>query len=383
MHWGHAVSADLLHWRELPIAIYPQKYGDWAFSGSAIVDKDYLSGFKNGDEDVIVGAYTSTGRGECIVFSNDKGRTFKEFSGNPVLKHAGRDPKLIWYAPGKHWVMAVYDESEKKQWIAFYTSPDLKSWTFQSHIEGWYECPEIFELPVDGKADDTRWVIYAADAKYAVGKFDGKTFLPEHEGKRQVHFGKFYASQTYNNTPDGRRIQIGWAQINTDGMPFNQMMAFPCDLSLRTTEDGIRMFAKPVKEIESLRTKQRMLESGTLKAGESKEIRVANDLLEIQAEFEVGTAKSFGIEVGGVKISYDPAKNTLINMPLTPDAGKIRLQILVDRASVEVCGNDGRVYLTHPLNNSIELKSVKFFSEEQPTKLLKAQVYELKSTWEN
>ena len=115
MHWGHAVSRDMVHWEELPIAIYPHKFGDWVFSGSAVVDKNNTSGWKKGDNELIVAAFTSTGRGECIVYSNDRGRTFQEFEGNPVVKHRGRDPRLLWHAPSKQWVMAVYDEFEKSR----------------------------------------------------------------------------------------------------------------------------------------------------------------------------------------------------------------------------------------------------------------------------
>ena len=159
MHWGHAVSTDLVHWQELPIAIYPHRFGDWAFSGSAVVDRQNTAGFKKGDEDVLVAAYTSTGRGECIVYSHDRGRTFTEYDGNPVVKHSGRDPKILWHAPGKHWVMAVYDEADDKRGIAFYTSPDLKKWEQQSKIDGYFECPDIFELPVDGDRSRRKWVL--------------------------------------------------------------------------------------------------------------------------------------------------------------------------------------------------------------------------------
>ena len=179
MHWGHAVSTDLVHWQELPIALYPQKFGDWCFSGSAVVDADNTAGFKTGREDVIVAAYTSTGRGECIAYSNDRGRTFTDYPGNPVVKHKGRDPKVIWYTPGRHWVMAVYDERDKSRGIAFYTSPNLKDWQFRSRIDGFYECPELFELPVDGDRNNKRWIVHAGDGNYVVGRFDGKTFTAE------------------------------------------------------------------------------------------------------------------------------------------------------------------------------------------------------------
>ncbi len=115
MHWGHAVSPDLVHWTELPIAIYPKTYGDWVFSGSAVVDTANSAGFQRGPEPSLVAAFTSTGRGECLAYSHDRGRTWNEFTNNPALKHAGRDPRLLWHAPTKRWVMAVYDEQIGKR----------------------------------------------------------------------------------------------------------------------------------------------------------------------------------------------------------------------------------------------------------------------------
>lgn len=148
MHWGHAISADLIHWTELPDAVYPLKYGIGVWSGSAIMDYKNTAGFKAGAEGVMIAAYTSGGRGEAIAYSNNQGRTFTYYKGNPVVKHQDRDPKLIWYEPGHHWVMAVYHEEEGKQWIAFHTSANLKEWTYQSKIEGYFECPEFLNCPL-------------------------------------------------------------------------------------------------------------------------------------------------------------------------------------------------------------------------------------------
>ena len=156
MHWGHAVSPDLLHWTELPQAISPRQFGDWAFSGSAVVDHDDRAGFGRVDRSgpasevkgAIVAAFTSTGRGECIAYyvPGASRPFFSEYEKNPVVKHQGRDPKLLWHKASSRWIMAVYDEFEGKQWIAFYSSPDLKVWTFESRIEGFFECPDLFEL---------------------------------------------------------------------------------------------------------------------------------------------------------------------------------------------------------------------------------------------
>src|SRR5262249_61286 len=150
-----------------------------------------------GDGDLLVLAYTSTGRGECIAYSNDEGRTWTEFDGNPVVRHQGRDPRLLWHAASKRWVMAVYDEADGKRWIAFYTSPDLKIWEFASRIEGFYECPDLFEITSDDDETLARWVLYAADGKYVLGKFDGRVFTPEGD-KQQLWHGNFYAAQTFS-----------------------------------------------------------------------------------------------------------------------------------------------------------------------------------------
>lgn len=382
MHWGHAVSKDLVHWEQLPHALFPWTQAvAHCYSGSAVVDENNTAGFQTGKEKAIVAAFTDTGCGEAIAYSNDRGRTFTYYQGNPVVKHKGRDPKVFWYAPGKHWSMAVYDELEKSQGISFYTSPNLKDWTFQSRIEGFFECPEFFELLIDGDSKNSRWVLYAADAKYVLGRFDGKTFTPEHEGKRQVHWGDYYASQTFDNAPDGRRIQIGWGRISLDRMPFNQMMTFPCRLTLRTTDDGVRMFAEPVKEIELLHAKKLSLDKKPIEPEKPASIATAGRLFDIRAEFTVGDAKSFGLEIGGERVLYDAAKGELAGMPLRPIDGKIRVQILVDRPSIEVCGNDGRVYLTRPFRNEGEITAIRAFAEGGSATLNSLEVYELRSAW--
>jgi fructan beta-fructosidase len=185
------------------------------------------------------------------------------------VKHAGRDPKLVWHKPTQNWVMAVYDEFEGKQWIAFYTSKNLREWVFQSRIDGFFECPDLFELLLDGKSGESRWVLLAADGKYVVGRFDGRKFEPETE-KLQVWHGNFYAAQTYDNAPEGRRVQIGWGQgIEFAGMPFNQQMVIPVELTLRKTADGPRMFAEPVRELAGLHGKEKTWSNVAMAANEN------------------------------------------------------------------------------------------------------------------
>ena len=318
MHWGHAVSRDMVHWTELPIALYPHAPGDDVFSGSAVVDKNNTSGWKNGKNDLLVAAYTSTGRGECIVYSNDRGRTWSEYAGNPVVKRPGRDPRLLWYAPGHEWVMAAYDEdpgqpeAENQRAIAFFTSPDLKVWTYQSRIGGFFECPDMFELPLDGDKNNMKWVLTAASSEYRVGQFDGKQFIPE-TPRLPGHRGRgFYAAQTFSNEPQGRRVQIGWFQTETPGMPFNQSMSIPLELRLIKTADGPRMTWTPVQELQALRARSHSLGALTLHEGDANPLAaISAELVEMRAEFTPGDASEVAFNVRGVPISFDAKKQEI------------------------------------------------------------------------
>jgi len=383
MTWGHAVSTDLIHWTQLPNALFPSTMAKGAcFSGSAAVDVENTAGWQTGKEKAIVAALTDTGAGESIAYSNDRGRTFTWYEKNPVVKHGGRDPKIIWYAPGKHWVMAVFDESkENGANVAFYTSKDLKEWEVQSHLKGYFECPEIFELPVDGDENNTRWVVFAADARYAIGKFDGKIFTPAHEGKHRVHYGSYYASQTFSNPPDGRRIQIGWAQLAMPGMPFNQAFTFPHRLTLRTTPDGIRMFAEPIKEIAKLRKTTHTVGSADLAPDAPKTVATSGELFEIRAEFAVGQAKAVGLDIGGNRVTFDVASSKLNGADMKPVAGKVTMQVIVDRPMIEICGNDGAVYITSGRGKRGDVSAIKAFGEGGSAKLLDLKVHELNSIW--
>ena len=396
MTWGHAVSSDLVHWKQLPNKLFPKTMakGD-CFSGGGTVDVKNTAGWKTGKNDVLVAFLTDTGAGEAVAYSNDNGKTFTWYEGNPVVKHRGRDPKVTWYTYhekdtplndkakelGGHWVMVVYDDQkEHGRNAAFYTSTDLKAWTEQSHLPGYYECTELFELPVDSEKDKTRWVVFAADARYAVGAFDGKTFTPEHEGKHRVHWGNYYASQTFENSPDGRRIQMGWVKIATPGVPFNQTFSFPHELTLRSTEGGIRMFAEPVQEIEKLHKKKHS-QAAVVLAESPVTVNVAGELFDIRATIEVGDAKQVGLDIGGNRVVYDVAGKKLNDAGMTPVDGKISMQVLVDRQMLEICGNDGRVFITSGRRVKGKVSAIQAFAQGGEAKLVKLEVYELDSIW--
>jgi fructan beta-fructosidase len=414
MHWGHAVSKDLVRWKELGIGLYPKKHGDWAFSGSAVVDNGNTSGWGTKEKPPLVLAYTSTGRGECIAYSTDKGRTWTEYEKNPVVRHAGRDPKLVWYEKGKHWVMAVYDESEGKRWIAFHTSPDLKAWTFASRIEGFYECPDLFELAVPPLLNEKKWALYAADGKYLLGDFDGKVFRPDSKEKQQLWYGRFYAAQTFENvTPwmyDGgidigqawtepRRVQIGWAQgVTFPGMAFNQQMTVPVELRLVKDGDALRLAARPVRDLVMLQEDEpafavepdaKTRVGGRMTLGENL------DAFDAELTIDVQKAAGFTLDLRGTKLTYDAAKATLtckdVTAPAKAKDGVLELRVLVDRGSVEVFTNVLDRWREREFSNVAmsvaaipdeKNRKLELTPQGGELKLLSAKVYRMKSAWE-
>jgi fructan beta-fructosidase len=397
MTWGHAISRDLVHWEQRPEALFPKTMlvGD-AFSGGGTVDFKNTAGWKTGTDDVLVVSFTDTGAGESLAYSNDRGRTMTSYPGNPVVKHRGRDPRIIWYpyrngdvplnekakTLGGHWVMAVYDEPEHEpRGIAFHTSTDLKVWQQQSRLPGYFECPEIFPLPVDGDASRKRWVVFAGDAKYAVGTFDGRKFSPDHDGREQVHWGPYYASQTFANAPGGRRIQIGWVQIAMPGMPFNQTFSFPEELSLHATADGVRLFAKPVEELALIHRKRFAAPAQRLNPGTPVALKAEGELFDIRAVFEAGDARQFGLNIGGDRITYDAVEQRLGDAPLKPVDGRITLQVLVDRPMIEICGNDGRVSVTAARSHHGAVSAIEAFAEGGTARLVSLEAFELESIW--
>jgi fructan beta-fructosidase len=397
MHWGHAVSPDLVHWRELGEAIRPDALGT-IFSGSAVMDRGNTAGFQAGDAPCIVGFYTSAGDQvkpqvpftQSIVFSNDDGRTFVKYMRNPVVGHivgANRDPKVIWHEPTHKWIMALYlDEND----FALLSSPDLKTWTRLSglQIPGASECPDIFELPVDGNPQDTRWVFWAANGSHLIGSFDGSDFTAESEVLQAYSGGTAYAAQTYSGIPesDGRRIQIPWLRCDMTGMPFNQQLGFPVELTLRTTEDGIRLHSESVKEIEAIHGREWSWKSLKVEPDQNLLEGIEGELFDIRADIAIGEAAELGFVVRGIPVVYDAGKKTLTcqdySASLEPKLGRVRLRILVDRASLEIFGNDGRLYMPIGLLLPENDRSLRLFARGGSALTETLKINALKSIWD-
>ena len=397
MYWGHATSPDMVHWTELDRALrsfggdvknrHPKMAVKNCFSGSGNVDLNNTAGWQKGQEKTMVLAFTDTGCGESLAYSTDRGKTWTYYEGNPVIKHSGRDPKLIWYEPGKHWVIALFDQDPKAgRNIAIYTSKNLKEWTRESNIPGYFECAEIFELPVDGDAAKKKWVIFAADARYAIGRFDGKKFTPEHEGKHQVHWGPYYASQCFSNPPDGRVVQIGWARIEMPDMPFNQTFSVPTNLILHTTDEGIRMFAAPIKELEQLRKPNPKTAENTELTPESPAAKfdVQDQLFDIVVTLKKGTAQRAVLRFGAGAVTYDFAAQKLDEMPLKMKDGAVSFRVLVDRPMYEVIGGGGACFKSSARRDMGQpVGTISLTAEGGALTVQALQAYEMKSAWKD
>jgi fructan beta-fructosidase len=241
-------------------------------------------------------------------------------------------------------------------------------------------------MPVEGKSE-TRWVLYGADGAYLLGQFDGRRFTPEQRQARQrVWYGDFYAAQTYSGAPGGRRVQIGWARnVVFPGMPFNQQMTIPVEMTLRPTAEGDRVFARPVAELAPLREKTHAWRGDEIKPGVDPLAGLSGDLFDVRIVAEVGNAGTVTLNVRGTPVIYDAAKRTLTCgkhlAPLAKPDGVISLRVLVDRGSVEAFDNDGWVALslgvTHPeSNHKLGIKTT-----GERTKVRSVEVDELKSAW--
>lgn len=352
MSWGHAVSRDMIHWEELPTALSPDSLGTM-FSGSTVIDYANTAGFNQGNVPAMVAFFTVDNpekQIQCMAYSLDKGRTWTKYNRNPLIDSKAkwnskdtRDPRVFWYQPGSHWVLVL----NERDGHSIYTSKNLKEWNYESHVTGFWECPDLFELAIDGDKSRTKWIMYGASATYMVGSFNGKTFTPE-SGKHYYTTGSIYAAQTFTNMPasDPRRIQIGWGRIQQPGMPFNHMMLLPTELQLRTTKNGLRLSSVPVKETEQLFEK--VGQWNALPASEANEklkLVPSSDRFRIKATIKLSHATSAGLSLFGQRVlDYDLNSNLVNGIFYSPEdmtSMEITADIYVDRTSIEVFIDNG------------------------------------------
>ncbi len=448
MHWGHTVSRDLVNWEQQPVALERDTMGH-IFSGSSVVDKNNTAGFGEG---AIVAFYTSAsdknGQIQCLAYSTDNGRSFTKYQNNPILTPFDglrdfRDPKVFWYEPQKKWVMIVSADKEMR----FYSSSDLKDWTYMSSFgEGYgiqpnqFECPDFFELPVDGNPDKKKWVMIVnvnpgcmfggSATEYFVGDFDGTKFTCDtpKDVTKWMDWGKdHYATVTFSNTGD-RVIAMPWMSNwqYANVVPtkqFRSAQGLPRELSLYSEDGHIYMASTPVEELSTLRNgTSNKLEpfkvDGKHDAGEliadnkgTFELNVSiNPLNAKKAGFILKNSKGENVKIyldladkklvmdrvnSGLvdfgeksaphaKENHENRKTNAINYVndfalatwgKLPTDKKFDFRIFVDKCSVEIFLNGGKVAMTNLVFPTEPYTQWEFFGEGGTFEVEAAEVY--------
>lgn len=404
MHWGHAVSEDLVHWEHLPIALYPDEHG-LIFSGSAVIDWNNTSGFGKDEVPPMVAIFTyhdmagekagvDTFQTQGIAYSLDKGRTWSKYEGNPVIPNPGirdfRDPKVFWHQPSQKWVM-IFAAGDR---VKLYHSPDLKSWTFSSDFglglgsqgRPW-ECPDLFELE-EQDTGEKKWCMLVSigrgapnggsGTQYFIGDFDGETFSLDEQFSESlkkdtaywVDWGKDnYAGVTWSDIPaeDGRRLFIGWMSnwqyatvVPTE--TWRSAMTLPRSLHLVATTGGPRLISQPVKELEQLRVKSKKLKAtqelyyyiGELEA--TFDLSKADDKVGFELSNSLGEKVIIGYDLSGKVFFVDRTLSGKIDFsedfpgvhtaPRTSEESRLDMHLFIDRTSVELFADGGKVAIT-------------------------------------
>lgn len=440
MSWGHAVSRDLVHWKQLPLAI-PEDRKWMIFSGSAVMDVHNTSGLGRPGHPVMIAVYTMASQdgkrqAQGIAYSLDDGRTFTKYRGNPVLDIGAkdfRDPKVQWYAPTKRWLMTVSNSTDHT--VSFYTSKNLKKWTLQSKFGprgatgGVWECPDLFPLNVDGNPKHRKWVLVVnlnpgavaggSGAQYFIGSFDGKRFTADPatggavRGTNWLDFGaEYYAAVSWNGLPAKNRTMIGWMNNWTYGQdtptrPWRSQSSVPRRMALRTVNGHVRLVQTPVS-LRSLVTGRKTLSD--LPVSGTRTLPVRGGSYEMKVTFKAGKATDYGVDVRTGKgqytrIGYDATthqvyvdrrhagasawskdartgRNTFATVqraPYVPADGKVTLRILVDQSSVEVFAGQGETVISDAIFPAPSSQGVNAFSTGGRSTISSMTVSQLRS----
>jgi fructan beta-fructosidase len=439
MHWGHAVSKDLIHWDHLPIALAPDKNGA-IFSGSAVVDWNDTTGFFNGESGLVAvfthaDNYPDSDRPrqrQSLAYSTDNGRTWTKYDGNPVLEEESitdfRDPKVFWHKETNKWIMILAAGNH----VRLYTSKDLKTWAFASEFgreagshAGVWECPDLFKLPVNGNPNHNKWVmivsignestyVEGSRTQYFIGEFDGLTFTNDYSNDTILwldHGRDNYAGVTWSDIPneDGRRIFLGWMSNwkyanETPTVSWRSAMTIPRELTLTESSDGVRIIQNPISELEKIRQEKYSWDELMIKPNENILSNVSGDQLEIIAEFELESSTEFGFKLRKSDseetiIGYDAAEKSLFvnrirsgmtefngyfpcthSAPLSINNNRVRMRIFVDWSSVEIFGNDGEIAITDQIFPDPASQGLELYTKDGNVKLVSLLIFQLEST---
>jgi len=438
MHWGHAVSTDLIRWEHLPIALEPDQNGS-IFSGSAVVDREDSSGFFGGKPGLVAifthaAAEPEPGRylqRQSLAYSADKGRTWTMYEGNPVLGNEEfsdfRDPKVFYHSGTERWIMSIAAGDR----ILFYTSLNLREWSFASEFgaeegshEGVWECPDLIELPVEGADGLSRWVLIVSIAEnpefkegsrtqYFVGSFDGAVFVNDNAPDTVLwldHGRDNYAGVTWSDVqrPDGTKLFIGWmsnwkyANV-TPTNPWRSAMTLPRILSLKEGASGIRLLQRPVPELQQLRRQSQRWDEVVVSPGHNLLAGVQGGLVEIECELETGAAAEIGFKLRTSSEEETVVRYQAGEQILTVDRtksgesafheafacshqvraqtqdGRLRLHLFVDQSSLEVFVNDGEIAVTDQIFPSPASTGLEFYAVGGAAKVLSLSLHRLHS----
>jgi fructan beta-fructosidase len=432
MHWGHATSTDLVHWQEQPIALYPDSLG-YIFSGSAVVDKNNTSGFGKNGQTPLVAIFThhdpvgvKAGRNDfqnqSLAYSLDDGKTWTKYANNPVLKNPGitdfRDPKVMWYEPQKKWVMTL----ATKDYITFYSSPDLKIWTKESEFGkeigahgGVWECPDLFSLKDNGKQV---WVLVVnlnpggpnggSATQYFIGDFDGKTFSPYSTNTKWLDYGPDeYAGITWSNTGD-RKIFLGWMSnwLYANLVPtikWRNAMTLPRELKVKRIGDSILIVSEPVQEVNNIALKTTSFNN--IKVDNSFDLLTKTGAIKLPCRINLNVEKpqDFSLVLSNeagekVVIGYDKNQNQYFIdrtnsgktdfeknfagkhiAPRLTNANNMNVDLIIDVSSVELFADDGLSVMTEIFFPSKPYKKISI--QSQALTINKLQYTSLKSIW--
>ena len=364
MHWLLATSTDLIHWEDKGLVLNTDANYQ-KFSGSGIVDEHNVTGLKEGDDDPILLFYTDAGKDfhQSMAYSVDGGKTFKEYENNPILPQIAplnRDPKVIPRPDGKGYWMALYLSGND---YALFESVDLINWkqTCVLNLPGCLECPDIYEIALDGDENNTKMVFSCAGGQYLVGRIEDGQFISETEIQKCycAPFYTVYAPQSFYGAPDNRRIQVICSsnEAKICGEAFCKFITVPCELTLKSVPNGMKLFSNPVKELRDIECNL-LAENETFEfTGKHVFNTPESNLFRIEFSVPADFAGQFNINIFNITIEYRGSDHSVLYLNnyrfyADPQGDTVSFDIVVDRCSAELFINGGELYLpaVHPFD---------------------------------